>query len=124
MIQGIGVDIVNKKRIANILAKFPNMLPNKILSEAELIIYHTLAPLKKTCYLAKKFAAKEAFAKAYGTGIGAHISFRDISILNDTKGKPYISIANNSILLRQNNKFDISISDEKDTAIAFVVISS
>jgi holo-[acyl-carrier protein] synthase len=124
MIHGIGVDIVLKRRVKNILQLFPNKFPDRILTNKELHIFFTLADNKKVSYLAKKFASKEAVAKALGTGIGLTISFKDIAILNHTNGKPYVTLENNKKNLIGNNKIDISISDEIDNAIAFVIISS
>ncbi|MFT7099297.1 MAG: holo-[acyl-carrier protein] synthase, partial [Rickettsiales bacterium] len=83
----------------------------------------------KVNYYAKRFAAKEAFSKAIGLGIGRGINFTDIEIINDSKGKPKIKLNSNarSFLqdhLKQNNfKIDVSLSDTREIAQAFVVVS-
>jgi len=117
MILGIGTDLVSVDRIRKIYNKFSDKFAHKILSTQEEIIYRQFeGDEEKVRYLAKRFAAKEAFAKALGVGIG-DVSFKDISILNDTKGKPYVQFAKAA-------KFNIelSISDEHDYAVAFVVL--
>lgn len=124
MIQGIGVDIIAKKRINNVFKAFPNKFPNKILTSKELAIFATLPENKQVSYLAKKFASKEAVAKALGTGLGFIISFTDISILNHANGQPYVVLENSKDSLIGEGKINISISDEVDNAIAFAVISN
>lgn len=117
MILGIGTDLVSIDRIRKIYNKFSYKFVQKILSNQEQVIYSQFENDEhKIRYLAKRFAAKEAFVKALGIGIG-DVGFKDISILNDAKGKPYINLANVS-------KFNIelSISDERDYAVAFVVL--
>ncbi|PID22087.1 holo-ACP synthase [Sporosarcina sp. P3] len=89
MIQGIGLDIVELNRIArldNRNAKFRE----RILSEMELRVYETLSGHRKTEYLAGRFAAKEAFSKARGTGIGADCSFLDIEVISEASGRPVL----------------------------------
>ena len=77
---------------------------------------------------AKRFAAKEAFSKALGTGISGGISFKDISIKNDTKGKPFIELLGKTKLIvkkiiKKKYKIFLTISDEQKNAIAMVVIT-
>ena len=80
------------------------------------------------CY-AKRFAAKEAFAKALGTGISNGINFNEIIILNKKSGKPYISIIGqtkktlNNKFKKKKSKISLSLTDEKKYAVAFVTIS-
>lgn len=119
---GIGIDVVNIKRIKNILKKNKKNFLKKILSEKE---------LKKNiseAFISKRFAAKEAFSKALGIGIGKNLSFKDITILNDKNGKPKILI-NNKIKkiifkLYKLKKFTIhlSLTDDYPFAIANVLI--
>lgn len=109
MIKGIGTDIVEISRIQKMdLEKFAT----KILTKSETINHQPLT----SNYLAKRFAAKEAIAKAYGTGIGSALSFQDIEISNDENGKPLAKIK------RQNLKIHLSIADEKTHAVAFAII--
>jgi len=117
MILGIGTDIVSIDRIEKIYNKFPHKFAYRILSTEEEVIYRQFQNNEQRIrYLAKRFAAKEAFVKALGVGIG-EVSLRDISVLNDEKGKPYIKFA-------KTTKFNIelSISDEHYYAVAFVVL--
>ena len=83
-ILGIGVDIIENKRISNSIrnSKFKKRIfSNKELKQASLL-------KNKTNYFSKRFAAKEAFAKALGTGFRKHLNFRDIEIINNKIGKP------------------------------------
>ena len=122
---GIGTDIVSVDRIKNSL-KNKNFV-NRIFNEKE------ISKCKKTkntfnCY-AKRFAAKEAFSKALGTGISNGINFNEIIILNKKSGKPYINIIGetkkiiNKKFKRKKSKISLSLSDEKKYAVAFVTIS-
>ena len=82
-----------------------------------------------SCY-SKRFAAKEAFSKALGTGISNGIRFNEILVLNEKNGKPYIKIINNTkkivekTLKKKKYKISLSLSDEKNYAVAFVTIST
>ena len=125
IIFGIGTDIVSVDRIKNSL-KNKNFI-NRIFNEKEIL------KCKKTknsinCY-AKRFAAKEAFSKALGTGISDGINFNEIIVLNKNSGKPYINIIGqtkktlNKKFKRKKLKISLSLSDEKKYAVAFVTIS-
>tara|TARA_B100000963_G_scaffold355003_1_gene372479 strand:+ start:1256 stop:1639 length:384 start_codon:yes stop_codon:yes gene_type:complete len=122
---GIGTDIVSVERIKNSL-KNKNFI-NRIFNEKE------ISKCKKTkntfnCY-AKRFAAKEAFSKALGTGISNGINFNEIIILNKKSGKPYINIIGQTKktiqkkFKRKKSRISLSLSDEKKYAVAFVTIS-
>ncbi|MBO0995530.1 holo-ACP synthase [Bacillus sp. SD088] len=89
MIIGIGLDIVEIKRLEKVSER-QERLPFRILTDAERELYFTLGDKRKLEFLAGRFAAKEAYAKAKGTGIGVHLSFLDIEILPDPLGKPHI----------------------------------
>jgi len=89
MISGIGLDIVELQRIKKIVERQSKFV-DRILTPFEKESYERLSDKRKIEYLAGRFAAKEAFAKAVGTGIGENLSFLDIQIENDKKGKPYI----------------------------------
>ena len=84
----------------------------------------------KSTYFSKKFAAKESFSKALGTGFRNGLNFKDVEILNDNLGKPYFRLNNKSkkIVLKtlKVKNFDIflSISDEKEYSIAFTIIQA
>lgn len=89
MITGIGLDLVTVDRIENLQQTYPQFLERILTAEEQKLFY---AKHKKTqvTFLAGRYAAKEAFSKAYGTGIGRQVGFHDITILNDSNGKPYI----------------------------------
>ena len=78
---------------------------------------------------AKRFAAKEAFSKALGTGITKNIKFNEIIILNEKNGKPFIRLIEKTkknvekLLKKKKYKISLSLSDEKNYAVAFVTIS-
>jgi holo-[acyl-carrier protein] synthase len=123
-IKGIGIDIINNKRIASSL-KNRNFI-NRTYSVKE--IKSSINIRDKISYYSKRFAAKESLAKAIGTGFRDGLSFKDIEIHNDRMGKPYFSL-NNKIKEFINKKlkvkkFDLflSISDEKDYSVAFTII--
>lgn len=89
MIAGIGLDIVELSRIAALLEK-QTRFPERVLTQYEKDVFIGLNNRRKIEYLAGRFAAKEAFAKANGTGIGKELSFLDIEIQTDEKGKPFV----------------------------------
>ncbi|RFU67387.1 holo-ACP synthase [Peribacillus saganii] len=90
MIKGIGMDILEMKRMEMLIKRQPRFA-DKILTNQERERYSELSEGRKIEFLAGRFAAKEAFSKAYGTGIGSEVSFLDIEICTDGKGKPYVS---------------------------------
>lgn len=123
MIYGIGTDIVQISRIEHILTKNKAVFVSRILTEHEAHLFANRGDCVK--FLAKRFAAKEAFAKALGTGIGAVVSFQDLTVKNDENGKPFFIPSENlrlKLLDRNIKKAHLSLSDEKQNAIAFVVI--
>lgn len=123
MIYSIGHDIVENERISSILQKYPFRFIEKILSPTELAIYFTRHD--KVRYLAKRFAAKEAFAKACKTGIRNPILFTAISVINNESGKPDFSF-NEEIQqwldIHQIKYAHLSLSDEVHLSSAFVVL--
>ena len=123
MIFGIGTDIVDINRIKNIDSL--NAFANKILSENELNIFGDLKEGKEASYLSKQFAGKEAISKAIGTGISGDIKFKEIEILRDESGKPIFNPLENLKEILANlgiTKTHVSLSDEKDYAIAFAIL--
>ncbi|MDM5219972.1 holo-ACP synthase [Peribacillus sp. RS7] len=114
MIKGIGVDITELDRMETLINRQPR-LKERILTEKEISIFEKLNGRRKVEYFAGRFAAKEAFSKAYGTGIGKHLSFLDIEITSDEKGKPVISKP-------FSEGVHLSISHSRDYAVAQVVI--
>ncbi len=123
MIYGVGTDIVEINRIEQIIAKNKDAFARRILTEHERDLFENRGANPK--FLAKRFAAKEAFAKALGTGIGAVVSFVDIMIKNDEAGKPFI-IPSEKLRLKLIElgikKAHLTLSDESHYAVAFVVL--
>ena len=125
-ILGIGVDIVENKR-------FKKSVKNKNLLKR----LFTLSEIKnsklikdKSTFFSKKFAAKESFSKALGTGFRKGLKFKDIEILNNKLGKPYFKLNNkikkiiSKTLKVKNFDLFLSISDEKEYSIAFTIIQT
>jgi holo-[acyl-carrier protein] synthase len=127
MIIGIGSDIVSIARINRLLEHKKQPFLNKIFTKHEITLLDNMHPNKMVGYVANRFAAKEALAKALGTGIGKHLSFKDISIVKTSQGKPYFEYQDklkNFIEQTHDSNFNIqlSMSNEKEYAQAFVVI--
>jgi len=125
MIYGVGTDIVEVARIKASLEEFGDAFAARILAERELASYH--ASNIKPRFLAKRFAAKEAFAKALGTGLRAPATLQNIAVAHDELGKPLLILAQElqKFLTERHIKHThISISDEKNLAAAFVVLET
>jgi holo-[acyl-carrier protein] synthase len=123
---GIGVDIVSNKRIKSSIKNKKFLV--RIYGKNEIINLKKV--YNKTNYLSKRFAAKEALAKALGTGFRNGLNFKDIEILNNKLGKPYYVIgAKLKTLIIKKKKIKsfnlfLSISDEKDYSVAFTIIQA
>ena len=125
-ILGIGVDIIQNNRIKNSIKN--HKFRDRIYSINELKL--STSSKNKIGYFSKRFAAKEAFAKALGTGFRNDLNFKDIEIMNDKFGKPYYSktkkitkIIKKKFKVKNFNCF-LSISDEKEYSTAFTIIQS
>ncbi len=122
---GVGTDIVKVSRIKNSLKN--KLFLNRIFNKQEVSKCKKIKNYSN-CY-AKRFAAKEAFSKALGTGISKGINFNEIIVLNEKNGKPFIKLQNKTKsfvkkkLKRRKFKISLSIADEKSYAVAFVTIS-
>ncbi|WP_257266227.1 holo-ACP synthase [Endozoicomonas sp. ONNA2] len=120
MIVGIGTDIVRIDRIERSLSRLGEAFVGRILTDHELSQWQKRSP----AWLAKRFAAKEAVAKAFGTGIGK-LSFQHIEVRNNTSGAPELFLYEYGLELQQQRgvkRLHISLADEQDNAIAFVVL--
>jgi len=125
-ILGVGVDIIKNDRIKNSIKN--HKFRDRIFSSNELKL--SASSKNKIGYFSKRFAAKEAFAKALGTGFRNDLNFKDIEIMNDKFGKPYYSdskkitkIIKKEFKVKKFNSF-LSISDEKEYSTAFAIIQS
>ncbi len=123
---GIGVDIIYNKRIKNSIKN--KKFISRAFSKKEIL--NSKKILNKINYLSKRFAAKEALAKAVGTGFRDGLNLKDIEILNDKNGKPYYLVTNKlKDLIKKRKKVKnfnlfLSIADEKEYSIAFTIIQS
>ncbi len=122
---GVGTDIVQISRFKKNLNN--NNLLKRLFSKSEITNCRSKINTKN-CF-AKRFAAKEAFSKALGTGISKGISFNEIIVLNKKSGKPFIRLIGNTKKITEKKfkkrkyKISVSLSDEKNYALAFVTIS-
>lgn len=89
MIDGIGIDLLEIKRIEKILSR-QKKFPERILTKKEYKYFLKLSNHRKLEFLSGRFSAKESFSKAYGSGIGREVSFLDIEILPNAKNKPIL----------------------------------
>ncbi len=122
MIVGIGTDIVSVARMEEALERHGQRFSERILTESEREEFSRAPHAGR--FLAKRFAAKEAFSKAFGTGIRPPVGFQTVYIEHDQMGKPLLGYAGDLSPLMAEKKLvaHVSISDEKDHALAFVVI--
>ena len=122
---GIGNDIVEIDRIANMADKVKVKLALRVLTPRELAIYQQHKQADR--YLAKRWAAKEAAAKALGTGIAAGVSFQHFDIQSKPSGQPELILSGQALSIAKSleaTQWHISISDEASYATAFVVLSN
>ncbi len=123
MIQGIGTDIVDIERVARILDRFGERFVNRILTPEERARFERTKA--KANHLAKRFAAKEAFSKAIGTGIHPPFVWHSVSVSRDARGKPGLvaSPAMAEYLAQRGVKSShVSLTDDAGIAVAFVVL--
>ncbi|MFA6038231.1 MAG: holo-ACP synthase [Legionellales bacterium] len=125
MIIGIGTDLVKISRIENSLNRFGESFAKRILTTDEFQIF--LQHKNQATYLASRFAVKEAFVKALGTGFTQGLRFSHIGVANNKEGKPELVFSDKADLLVKEKKIrssHLSITHEKDYALAFVVLES
>lgn len=121
-ILGIGTDIVQLSRIENLLSEYDDKLIARILTADEQLQFKTSN--QPISFFAKRFAAKEAVAKALGTGIGP-VAFKEINISNLDNGKPQVNFTGQTKVFVETLKVldvMISLSDEKEYAVAFALV--
>lgn len=122
MIHGIGIDIVSVQRIGQLLSRHPERGAAHLLHPAEqLEAQKSAAPDR---FVAKRFAAKEALSKALGTGLRAPVLLPAIRVEHDALGKPFFSFESELAewICRRSLQIHLSITDEVDHAVAFVVV--
>lgn len=124
VIYGIGTDLVKTERVQRLWRRYGSFFSRRILSEQELIAFEHSK--KKSYFLAKRFAAKEAIVKALGTGFRGEIFLTGIEISNNDLGKPQVSFCKKTKqYVDKLGELDIhlSLADEKDYVLAFCVAS-
>ena len=123
MVMGVGTDIVEIARIDDATSRQGLKFVQRILCANEFEQYQSKS--NSSAFLAKRFAAKEAIAKALGTGIGNGVSFQDIEIHNNAKGAPQVKVTRGAakVLTEMGaSKVLLSLSDEKEYALAYAVL--
>ncbi|WP_272677954.1 holo-ACP synthase [Providencia sp. PROV019] len=124
-IVGLGTDIVEIARIESVLERTGDSLAKRILTETELVQYQQQSMPAR--FLAKRFAVKEAAAKALGTGIRNGLAFNQFEVSNDKLGKPLLSLTGEALALANRLRVThchVSITDERHYASATVIIES
>lgn len=125
MIVGIGVDIIELARVDKLNQDFGERFARRVLTSDELLEFERRK--RSSSYLAMRFAAKEATAKACGTGIGMELGFHSMQIENDAHGKPVLRFLETADALVQSLQIRnslVSLSDEKHYVVAMVVLES
>ena len=126
MIYGTGIDIIDIKRIRRVIRKYGNRFKKRCFSDNE--IERSDKRLNSIESYAKRYAAKEACAKALGTGLARGVFWKDIEVVNNQYGKPFIKLHGKAKDIFRNmdkasdTKIEVSLSDEKRYAIANVTI--
>ena len=125
MIIGIGTDIIDTRRIKKTITNFGNKFKKRCFLSSE--IKKSEETINSVNSYAKRYAAKEACAKALDTGLAKGIFWKDIEVINNKFGKPFIKLHNNALrkikrLTNKNYNIEVSLSDEKNYAIANVII--
>ncbi len=130
MIFGIGTDIVVIARIEDLLARHGDRFARRVLGPDELAEFQrrrsrgSHGPAYAARYLAKRFAAKEAFSKAIGLGLRGPMTLLSLQVLNDPRGRP-VAVARKALepwLRERGLTAHVSLSDEVDSAVAFVIV--
>lgn len=120
---GIGVDVVDCARIENSIARFGDRFLQRVFTEGEIAYSQSMKfPAR---HFAARFAAKEALSKAFGTGIGKSMSWRDLDVRKKASGEPYVALAGGAARLAQERKVEsvwISLSHTENIAMATILL--
>ncbi len=123
MIHGVGVDIVQIERMDANVERFGDRFAERILTATEMVEYRSQAEARRGRFLAKRFAAKEAAAKAFGTGFRDGLGLHDIGVGHDAMGRPLLEYSGRAEQFRVEAGIragHLSLSDETNYAVAFV----
>ena len=121
MIIGIGTDIIEVERIAGSIEKYGERFMKKIFTETE-IEYCESFKKNKYLHYAARFAAKESFSKAIGTGLTRGFKFTEIGIRNEKSGRPVVELSGNMAEKWGSYKIHISLSHTEGNAIAYIIM--
>ncbi|MDO5687181.1 MAG: holo-ACP synthase [Neisseria sp.] len=124
MIYGIGTDMVETARIERLYERYGEAFAQKILSQPEWLEWTQSPPTQPVAYLAKRFAAKEAFSKAVHTGLRSPVTLSNIAVLHDQNGKPEflcLPPLKKWLRARRIGAVHLSISDEGEKVLAFAI---
>jgi holo-[acyl-carrier protein] synthase len=122
LILGVGTDLCEIGRIERALERFGERFAQRILVDSELAVFRRRR--KRAAYLAKRFAAKEAFSKAMGTGIRFPVNWHNVWVANDRAGKPVLGFSEPLAALLKRRGIEqvhVSLADETGMACAFVI---
>jgi len=127
VIYGIGTDIVSIERIARAVSRGGDRFLKKVLGEQELQTFferQQQSPVRGIRYVATRFAAKEAFSKAIGTGVRLPMTLRNMQTLSSDQGRPVV-VVSDDLQCWMNERYlsaHVSVSDEVDQVVAFVIV--
>ena len=124
MINGVGVDILEKERVFTTHKKYGKRFQERVLGDSEIKAIEGKSLNNQIRFISNNFACKEAVAKALGLGFTEGISLKEIEILRKPSGQPFITLNGNTDKVAKNigiKKFHVSISDTKKLSMAFVV---
>lgn len=127
MICGTGVDVARISRITEVWRRFPERFASRILNSAEWQAWQAVPRAHAGAFLAKRFAAKEAASKALGTAIRGGVAMQDFIVTRGEGGRPLLTLggrAKQEAAARSITHWHLSLSDEDDTVVAFVVAES
>ncbi len=123
MIVGVGVDIAETIRFENLYSRYGERIARRILTDSEQVEFGRRN--NPASYLATRFAAKEAAAKALGTGFGCGVGYKSIEIKNNNQGRPILKFINSALELARQKQVEnvfVSLSDEKHYVVAMVIL--
>lgn len=128
-IYGIGTDVIQVSRVAAVMTRTNGRFAEKVLGPDELRIYHARkarSEVRGLAFLATRFSAKEAFSKAIGLGMHWPMTWRALQTLNEASGKPIVKASGELAdwLAERGITAQVTVSDERDYAVAFVIAES
>jgi len=120
MIQGVGIDLVEKARVSRALDRFGDRFARRVLTEREWLLCQKKGDTIGS--FAARIAAKEAVFKALGTGWAKGLGWHDVEVVNDSQGKPVVRLYREAERRTKGFKLHLSISHERESAVAFAIL--